>query len=571
MESLDVILENAKHLHVRGELDLAERYYRKILSTLPTHFEALWRYGSLKFQQGRCDIAVEMLEQAAGHNGNEPSVWSNLALALSNVGRSTDARAAHERAFALAPDRADVLNNFGTWLTDNGDLEEAVRLLQLAIRRNPNNSDYYANLGSAMSKAGRFPDALRYYMSALALNPGASRGWFGLGNVYMSIHDMEIAIACYRRVLEISPEHCQAQLNLGAALANLGRFDEADEQYKSVLSRFPENVKAHYNISHNRLRRGDFSGGWVEYDENRHRAMDRSGLFYYSGNAKRWSGESIANKRLLLVGEQGLGDQIQFIRYAKLLSDAGAVVDTCCDKPLQNIFERVDGAERVFSSPPPNGHDFWTPMLSVPRFLNKTANHIPCDIPYINASSESSEKWAAHFTDTSKSELKIGIAWAGNRQFKNDIHRSIRLKTLIPLVNAVQATWVAVQKDWHDEDVAVALNDFKMFDPSQRLQNFDDTAGLVEHLDLVISVDTSVAHLAGAMGKPIWIMLPVNSDWRWQLNRTDSPWYPTARLFRQTTLGQWDNVIDEIVGELKSIKIGQSIPDKTSIRKKERD
>ncbi|RZF27451.1 tetratricopeptide repeat protein [Paraburkholderia sp. UYCP14C] len=555
MDSLDVVLENAKRHHTCGKLDIAERYYQQILSTFPTHFEALWRYGSLKLQQGQSDIAIEALEKAIQCDFNEPSAWSNLAIAYSEVGRDIDAGAAHERACALAPDRAAILNNFGNWLATNGKPEEAITLLKSAIRCNPVESDYYANLALAMSKTGQFLDALRYYTHALALNPKSSRGWFGLGNVNLDLCNMEIARGCFQRALELSPANHQAQLNLGAALANLGRFDEADDQYNAVLSRFPGDVKARYNLAHNRLRRGDFSRGWVEYDDSRYDAMKR-GQFQYSGNAKRWRGESIANRRLLLVGEQGFGDQIQFIRYAKLLNDAGAIVDAWCDKPLHNIFERVGGVTRVFSSHPPDGHDFWVPLLSAPRFIDRPENHIPCDIPYIRASSDSIRKWRALFPDAPASRPRIGITWAGNPKFKNDIFRSMHLRTLISLIEAIPATWVAVQKDWREEDALVAADDFRMVDPSQHLHDFNDTAGLVQHLDLIISVDTSVAHLAGAMGKPVWIMVPLNSDWRWQLNRSDSPWYSTARLFRQKTLGQWDDVVIAIANALKEFQGG---------------
>lgn len=540
--------------HIAGDLDAAEPYYEQALLLQPTHQDALWQYGTLLLQKGRFTAAISSLEDSVERHGDNAHAWSNLGLAYSKVGRIDEAGAAHSRAATLAPRDVSVIGNYGSWLISVGRYDDAIDVFGVAIKNDSNNPDCHINIAVAFNRSGRHTDAIRHYTIALSLDSRSVEAWFGIGNAYRGLHDSAAAVASYTCALKIAPADNRTRVNLGATLADLGRFDEADEQYRAVLTSDPSNTEALCNRAYHILRRGDYANGWAEY-ENRHRSkVRRSRVRPYTGPAKRWTGESIDGKRLLLVAEQGLGDQIQFVRFARDLRNAGATIDVWCDEPLVQLFGQIDGIAQAFGSVPRDDHDFWCPIMSVPYLLGEGFDPFSAPFPYITPTRNAASQWTTFFSQNYKSRPKIGIVWAGNRRFENDINRSIALASLEPILDSIDATWIALQKEWRDEDRSSIPDRHALIDLSGQMKNFDDTAGLIEHLDLVISVDTAVAHLAGAMGKPVWILLPANSDWRWQLERDDSPWYPTARLFRQNALGNWRTVLAEVAATLRQMR-----------------
>ncbi|CAB3737764.1 hypothetical protein LMG27174_06398 [Paraburkholderia rhynchosiae] len=254
---------------------------------------------------------------------------------------------------------------------------------------------------------------------------------------------------------------------------------------------------------------------------------------------------------MLLVGEQGFGDHFQFLRYARVLQERGATVDVCVREPLLPLVERVPGIHRAFSGKPEGEYDFWVPMMSVPSCVGTELSTIPADVPYLFANETKVKAWRKRLKPTGDTGRKVGLVWAGSPTFGNDRYRSMALSDLHALAGVAKVSWYALQRGPAHAQLADAPQAFRAHDLSDELDDFEDTAALVRNLDLVIAVDTGVAHLAAALGKPVWLLLPANSDWRWLEARSDSPWYPGMRLFRQKVLGEWADVVAEVVNELQ--------------------
>jgi len=295
------------------------------------------------------------------------------------------------------------------------------------------------------------------------------------------------------------------------------------------------------------LRRGNFKEGWalheVRWRSSKYKAIHVPGV-------PEWRGESLQGKTLLVVGEQGHGDMMQFVRYVPVLAQMGATVDMRVPENIVELIQSVRGVRRAFAHGPTDQYDFWTPSMSVPHRVAELVPGVPADTPYMSVSAKRIGKWPARVKKLAGGRRKIGMVWAGSPTFGNDQFRSMPFAAWSPLADVTNTAWFSLQKGAARDQLSHAGCALKPHDLTDDIHDFSDTAALIEQLDLVMTVDTSVAHLAGALGKPVWVFLPANNDWRWMQNRDDSPWYPHTRLFKQTTLGDWTAPVAQAKGAL---------------------
>lgn len=578
---LTALIDAALEAHQAGRLDAAESFYREALTLDSAHTGALHYFGVLHYQRGAHDIAASLMSRALKLDRHDAACWSNRGLVAAALGHLDEAMICYDQALQLQPDFADAHNNFGAALQAQGALPEAVEHYRLALASNPMLLDAHLNLGTALNKLARFDEALACYRHVLSLDPASAEAHFSAGNTYQARGDHGAAIASFEQAVALRADYAEAHVNLGSLIGKLGdyagaeshyrravalkpvpthlvclggslgaqgRLDEEEGFYRQALALDPHHADAHQNLAWLLLKRGDYKQGWAEF-ALRWRKTDYEAIAV--PGVPEWHGEPLEGRRLLLVGEQGFGDHFQFLRFASVLAQRGATVDLCVREPLLPLVERVAGVRRAYSGKPDGEYDFWVPMMSIPSCLGLELSTIPADVPYLSADKAKIKAWRKRLGAADKSKRKVGLVWAGSPTFGNDRYRSIPLSDLSALSGLKNVAWYALQKGPAHAQLADAPPAFSAHDFTAGLNDFEDTAALIMNLDLVIAVDTGVAHLAGALGKPVWLLLPANSDWRWLEARSDSPWYPGMRLFRQAVLGDWVPVVDEVAKALR--------------------
>ncbi|MGL5058469.1 MAG: tetratricopeptide repeat protein [Microcoleus sp.] len=460
----------------------------------------------------------------------------NLAYASLRLGKFTDAIGYYQRVTALQPDFAATAIGFANSLQQQDKLAEAVTLCQLGLQYLPDNAEARCILGIALYKQGKLSSAIAAFQEALRLQPEYPEALNNLGKALEDAGDAAGAIDCYNRAIELKPGYLNPLSSLGRALHDRGQFADAAACYSQAVEFNSTHPEAHLNLALALLLTGDFQRGFVEY-EWRQLIKDKQ-LPQHSFQQPLWDGADLAGKTILLCPEQGLGDAIQFVRYVDLVRQKGGKIILWCLPHLQRLFAEIPGIEQLINTPEQApDFDVRAQLMSLPRILGTTLDTVPANVPYLTPPPE------IQFNINDTGNLKVGIVWSGNRKHSLNQVRSFPLSLLQKLLAIPGADFYSLQKDLTEEDTTL-LAQLRVVDASPYLYDFADTAAVVAELDLVISVDTSVAHLAGAMGKPVWVLLSFVPDWRWLLEREDSPWYPTARLFRQETPGDWESVFD---------------------------
>lgn len=436
------------------------------------------------------------------------------------MGASDDAgaEACFRQALAVDPDFAEAYANLGLLLEKKNDLDAAERCYRRSIALNPTYSETHLNLGALLANLKRFKEAEMAYTQAILLKQDAPAGWSNLGVLYACTKREEEAEQCYRNALSLDSSYRTARFNLSYLLLRQGRFEEG---WHCLAAR-----------------------NWFP------------GLLSNIG-CPLWQGENPAGKSILIGYEAGHGDMIQFCRYVGVLKAQGtASITMLCHPALKTLFASLQGVDTLIAldeQMPASGFDFWIPLLSVPHYCKTRIDSIPANIPYLHVPEDHIKKWGALLP---KGGLRVGLVWKGNPLFENDADRSLpSLDVLAPLGSVASVSYISLQKGAGEDEAMQPPGGLILTHVGAELTDFADTAAVVENLDLVISVDTAVAHLAGALGKPCWVLLPdYKTDWRWLTERADSPWYPTMRLFRQTRMGDWSTVVDEVVAALQRWK-----------------
>lgn len=532
----------------KGQVEEAIAAYRQAIALKPGFPDAHYNLGIVLRVKGQIDEAIAAYRQAIAMRPNFPQAYGNLGIALNEKGNLDEAVVAYRQAIALRPNDPETFYNLGTALTGKGRLDEAIAAYRKAIALRPNFPEAHSNLGIALVGKGRLDEAIAAYRQAIAIKPNYPEAHSNLGNALRDKGEPDPAIAACRQAIALRPDYAEAHSNLGNALSDKGQLDQAVAAYRQAIAFSPDYADAHRNLALILLLRCEFEPGWQEY-EWRLKVHGKL-LPGRASSGPLWDGGDLSGRTILLQAEQGLGDTIQFIRYVPLVIQRGGRVLVQSPKELIPLLRQLPGVERWLAAGQPlPPFDVRCPLPSLPRLFGTNLRNIPAQNQPLLPDPELAKAWR-HRLQQQPPGLKVGLVWAGNPSHKNDRHRSIALCQLAPLGTVSGVCFYSLQKAQAAEQTAHPPAGMSIIDWSGELQDFADTAALVAHLDLIISVDTSVAHLAAAMGKPIWLLLPFLPDWRWMLDRDDSPWYPTMRLFRQQSRGNWDRVITRLVQAL---------------------
>jgi Flp pilus assembly protein TadD len=457
-----------------------------------------------------------------------------------------------QQALAIKPDFVEAHDNLGHAYRAAGRLDDATASIGRALQLQPNFAPAHKNLGVVLIEQGKFDEAVASCQRAIDLNPGDAEAYTNLGGALWNQGRLDEAVTSLTRAIQLRPDLADAHSNLGTVRRTQGRALEAITSFEQTLRLEPNHVDAHWNLSMALLASGDFERGWREYEWRWKRREMPPRLF----PQPRWDGSSLEGRTILLCSEQGLGDMIQFIRYAAVLKEQGARVLVSCQKPLLGLFADCPGIDQVCArNEEPAGFDVWSPLLSVPGLVGTTLETIPATVPYLFARPERVEHWRRYLSRLDA--FKVGICWQGSQVYRADRYRSIPLTEFAPLAALEGVHLFSLQKgtgvdQLREVDLGVPVLDFG--GTLDARSPFVDTAAVIRNLDLVISADTAIAHLAGALGVPVWTAIPmIRTEWRWLLDREDTPWYPTMRLFRQSAPNDWSAVFARMAGELRAL------------------
>ena len=472
------------------------------------------------------------------------AAFANRGMTLHALKQFDEALASFDRALALRPDNAEALGSRGFTLHVLRRFDEALAGYDRALALRPDNAEIHSNRSVTLFELKRFAEALASGDRALALRPDDPEAHANRGNALSVLKRYDEALADYDRALALRPDYAEAHTNRGVTLHMLKRFDEALQCYERAVAARPDFAEAHYNEGLSRLLTGDFDRGWRKHEWWREIAQSKHAKRNFA--QPRWTGsQEIAGKTILLHAEQGFGDTIQFCRYAPRIAALGARVILEVQRPLRDLMQTLPGAAQIVSKGDPlPAFDMHCPMLGLPLVFGTGLATIPCETPYLRASAQAVANWSARLPP--KTRPRIGLAWSGRPEHNNDQNRSIDLASFLSPLQGIDATLVSLQREVRAADAIVLQERSDVIHFGEELKDFSDTAALAANMDLVIAVDTSVAHLAGALAKPVWMLLPFIPDWRWLLDRDDSPWYPTARLFRQDDSRQWDGAFGRL-------------------------
>jgi tetratricopeptide (TPR) repeat protein len=613
---MNLLFQQGVALHQQGQLAAAKAIYEQVLGQQPRHFDALHLLGVLAYQTRHPDAAARLIGQAIAINPNVAAAYSNRGLALQDLGavddalagfdkaialqpdyadahsnrgnallaleRPDDALASYDRAIALRPDFADAHSNRGNALCALGRFDEALAAYDLAIASQPRHAQAHANRGNALKALGRVDDALASYERALQIQPDDADALSGRGSALKELRRLDESLACFDRALALKPGHADAWSNRGNALQEMGRHAEALASYDGALAARPDYVEAwsnrgmalqelgrtddaiasfdeairleperadaRWNKALTLLSAGRLQPGWALHEWRWKRREAARSVRHFA--QPLWLGEeNLCGRTILLHAEQGLGDTLQFCRYAKLVRNLGATVLFEAPKALLPVLAGLDGVDGwVEQGGPLPAFDVQCPLMSLPLAFGTGPGTIPSPGAYLVSRADKREAWTGRLGE--RTGLRVGLVWSGSRTHQNDRKRSLPLDRLMaPLPRGPQ--YVSLQKDVRDEDLAaLAAAGVRHF--GDELRDFADTAALCDLMDLVVSVDTSVAHLAGALGKRTWVLLPFLPDWRWMLKGERSPWYRSMKLYRQGEDRRWEPVLDRVARDLAS-------------------
>ena len=514
-------LAKAVRQHQAGHLAEAEHLYRRVLQNDPCNVDALHLLGVITLQQGRPDLAIDLISRAIKLNPGEASFHANKGVAFKDLGRWDEAIVCYRSAIGLQPQQPEAHNSLGNALALSARPDEAQASYRRAIALRPDYAEAHYNLGITLKEQGRAEDAVDCYRKAIAARPDYQEAHYNLGNAFRDLRQLDAAVASYRRAIELRPD-------------------------------FPD---AHHNLALALLAQGNLAAGWPEYEwrwNTSQLSSARRGFIQ-----SQWRGEPAEGRTLLIHAEQGFGDTIQFCRYAPLAAKRGLRVILEVQEPLLRLLRDLPGVDVVL----PRGadlpaFDLHCPMLSLPLALHTTLSTIPTAPSWPAADQSRANAWRSRLARVCGPGPLIGLAWAGKPSNLADSRRSIAPDRLTPLFKVPGLQFLGLQQADLKPPANIPLPDFM-----GEMSDFADTAALIANLDLVIAVDTAVAHLAATLGKPVWLLDRFDACWRWLDGRRDSPWYPTLRLYRQKRPGDWDAVLAEVTRDLVDRKF--NLPDET--------
>jgi tetratricopeptide (TPR) repeat protein len=576
--TIEQVMEIAMRHHRDGQFAAAEDIYRKVLAQIPNHPHALHLLGAIATNVGKTEAGIELIQRAIAINPGVADYHSNLGNALARLGKFDEAIAAHRCAMHLRPDLAEIHynlanaleksgqtpesiaeyreairlkpelaaphNNLGHALYVCGQVDEAIPACREAIRLDPNYAQAHFNLGFFLYSKRQFDESIAPLRECLRLKPDFAEAYYNLGNSLHELGQFDEAIAAYHQALRLQPDYPEAHNNLGIVLRDNGQLDEANAAYLRALRIRNDNPPVHWNLALNYLLQGNFKEGWAEQEWRWQCKGSTSPLCDFK--QPMWDGRDLNGQSVLLHAEQGFGDTIQFVRYAPMVADRGGRVILQCQPELARLLKSNPQLGQIVSADDAIPEfEFHCPLMSLPLAFNTDIQSIPATTSYLRTDPALAEAWEKRLA-SAPSGFRVGLVWAGRPTHKRDRHRSFALSQFLPLADANGVSFFSLQKGPPAKQIENLPESMKLIDHSSEFNDFAQTAALISNLDLVIGVDTAVVHLAAAMGKPVWLLLPSVPDWRWLMNRDDSPWYPTVRLFRQKSAGDWVGVLSRV-------------------------
>jgi tetratricopeptide (TPR) repeat protein len=545
-KSEEILSEGISHQQA-GRLEEARRQYRKILWRQPHDFNALYLSGTIAYRLGNNRDAIRYLRQTIFLRGDHAEAHKKLGDIFLEQGETSEAIAAYQNAVAHKPEYFDAHFNLANLFWQTGDSERAAFHYEQVIAHNPNFVLAYSNLGAVFHAQGKIEEATDCLRRALEIGSDLAEANYNLGTMLFKQGKSESALPYLQKAVALNPQSAEARNVLGNSLREQGQLSAAIDCYKEAIELNPDYAEAHRNLGTALLTLGDFQQGLDEYEWRWQMPIFQqdpaSSLIQ-----PLWDGSDLAGKSILIHSEQGYGDTLQFIRYLSLLKERNASVVVACPSPLIRLLSHMEGieaiADRYDSLPATN----WRiPLMSLPHLFGTTLESIPNRIPYISAPETIEREFRAP-----QHNIHVGIVWASKAGHLTANKRSCPFNLLSLILSIPGIYFYSLQKDVPDsERHLLEAHHERITDLGHQIGDFADTAGLISKMDLIITVDTAIAHLAGAMGKPVWVLLPHTSDWRWLLDRDDSPWYPTMRLFRQKQIGNWEGVITRVAMDLR--------------------
>jgi tetratricopeptide (TPR) repeat protein len=544
-------LQSAIAHHRAGRLAEAEAGYRAAVARNANDPRALHMLGAVLVQQRRPADAIPHLQRAAKIAPQVAEIHFALGEAFRLTGAFAAAEAAYRQTLSIRALFPQAHNALGLALVQQGKIDSAIVSWQRAIQLKPDFPEPHANLGAALAQQEKFSEAATVLRKAVQLNPKFAPAHNNLANVLSELEETDEAIAHWEAAILLAPNYHDALNNLGRALQLRGEHARSQAMLERAVAAKPDDPDSRFLRGLGLLAGGDFQRGFADYHFRL--ACKDFQLHGRTFAQPAWNGEDVAGKTFLIHTEQGLGDTIQFVRYAPMLAARGARVIVECPPDLADLLRTVKGVAEVIARPKPlPPFDVHAAVLDLPRLFGTTLETVPADVPYVAADPTRADKWREELSsDVIPRGPRVGLVWSGNPKHANDRNRSIPLREFEPLAALTNINFFNLQKGPAAGQMSDSTLTLKLIDHTAKLHDFADTAALISQLDLVIAVDTSVAHLAAALGKPVWVLLPKVADWRWMLERPDSPWYPTMRLVRQSTAGEWADVVGEVTAELK--------------------
>jgi tetratricopeptide (TPR) repeat protein len=524
------------------QVERAKEYFFKALDSLENReFENAERY----------------LSEALKLTPRSIPALNNLAISQFEQTKFADAALTARKVLNIDSKNIDALVMVSTCQNVQGHYDGALVTCQEIIGINPGFAEAHCNLGIALKQTGKYREAIESFDRAIGLNPQLADAFLNRGNTFCALKRYDEALASYDSAIILKSDIAEAWVGRGNVFAATRRYNEAFECFLRAQHIAPELGEANYNEGIYRLLLGDYERGWKKYEARRDLRLPHN--IANSNSRPLWLGNSsIADKTIMLRAEQGLGDTIMASRYVPMVAELGARVVLEVQAPLRSLFRSLEGVSALVAAGDEiSEFDCQCPLMSLPLAFKTRLDTIPNKVPYLTPSADIVQKWHAR---VGGGEFKVGVAWAGNSNFINDRERSILLENILPVSAIVGVKCMSIQKDLRPGDQQLLNANPQIVQLGKEISDFQDAAAIVMSLDLIISVDTSVVHLAGALARPVWVLLPFNPDWRWLLGRTDSPWYPTAKLFRQTKDGDWASVITSVCEELKK-QLGTHSPD----------
>ncbi|MBT6046550.1 MAG: tetratricopeptide repeat protein [Candidatus Scalindua sp.] len=531
-------------LQESGRFEEAIASYRQAIALRPDYTDAHYNLGNTFKAQGKLEEAVVCYRKSIQLKPDYIDAYGNLGNTLREQGKHDEAIECYRQVTVLKPDCAVAHSNLGSVLQESGKLDEALSCQYQAIELKPDYAEAHNNLGIVLKELGRFDDAIKSHNLSIKLKPDYAEAHNNLGVSFMRQDKPDKAMACYRRAIELKPDYAEAHNNLGTVLQGTGKPEESIASYERAITLKPDYAQAHLNRSFALLLTEKLEEGWHEYEWRLHIKGHTIG----TDMQPMWDGKPLNGKSILIQTEQGFGDIIQFVRYLPMVKAQGGRVTIECSKSLFRLLENCSGIDGIIETTPGNESseqfDVHVPLLSLPGIFGTKLDSIPSDNPYILIDPILEEHWRIRLDDNNNP--KIGIVWAGNHHHKNDRNRSCTLADFANLSSIPGISFYSLQKGPASIGNNNSAEGMNIINLENELDDFADTAAVIANLDIVISVDTAVVHLSGAIGKPVWTLLPFDPDWRWLLNREDSPWYPGMRLFRQLQPNDWTTVFEQV-------------------------